>query len=203
MSTLHRVTFLGTMPDGEDFASGFHYYSPTSLSDQDVADAFATAITARWTTDMDDKSSDQFHLTGVRADQRNVASGTVVSTASAALGLVGTVSLALPSTVAIVISQRTGLSGPSYRGRMYWGGIASNQCTNVGAIQPLCVAEVLDFFGDLYVAGKTDLGYGQMVVYSEKLRTTTNVVQLAVGNGFDTQRRRANRRRESYSSRSI
>jgi|SRR5665213_222788 len=116
---------------------------------------------------------------------------------------------ALPSEVAVCVSNLTARTGRSYRGRSYIAGFTVGAVTpggtmDVGAAQELATA----FAGlvlEINTNGSLIAGMGTVVVgvLSTKLGISSPITLCKVGTTFDVQRRRRNSAAEVYFSASV
>jgi hypothetical protein len=194
-----KVQLLGINPDGELFMTGFCGVGTDADNINGQVAGIMGIVNSTWTDqNMDEVTATDFRITGVRLARFVIATGVFEDVAEAPLDLSGTIANALPSQVALVCSLGTDLPGRSGRGRMYYGGYGSNQCQATGIAQPGAVTNTLNFTYSVMNQLSTLDEPLTPSVYSPTLRQTTAINYLRVGNAFDTQRRRANRRTESY-----
>lgn len=112
----------------------------------------------------------------------------------------GTGAVSNPAQTSVVMSLRTGIAGRSYRGRNYWPGLGygmTGALKFTASVSPILASEYAAFLtgiGDL--AGDADL---VPCVYSATLQVMTPVIEVAVGDVPDTQRRRRDPLVETYS----
>lgn len=199
-----RVT--GQLPSGEEHQHGFWTIRPTGENSDPALEAsqVAQAYLDNWTA-----VSGAFHV-GYTLDQVTVyrvdeATGDSIDAGVANIGLAGTHSGTnpLPPQIATVVSLRTPLVGRSRRGRLYLGGQAATHLTATGRLEPAAQGLIADFVEDLFEQVNLALDARRVCVYSRVLRTTANVTSIAVGDVFDTQRRRRNGLDESVTVREV
>lgn len=134
-------------------------------------------------------------LNNVQTRVVDTGSGGVISTASAAYSRAGTGSgNSLPPEVAICVSLRTGLSGGSYRGRMYLPAPTVGSNTSVGRLDTTNQGIIVTQLSNAMIAMNADVTYStaDVVVRSRSLAANTEVTSIDCGDVFDAQRRRRN-----------
>lgn len=203
---LVQTSLLGSMPNGEDFATSF--WAEINASDLSTyANDVAVAFNNSWGTSSSGNGgafSTSFLMTGLRCSEVDQTSGAVTATIDIGLTKAGFDSnVVLPCQVALVASLRTAFAGRRNRGRMFWGGFTVNQSTTGGVPTSTCITKVGALTHDLLEVPTSSTYLGHPVIYSRVGRSTNIVINSAIGNKFDTMRRRANRRRETYTSTSV
>lgn len=183
----------GQLPGGDLFVFGF--WADASLGVQAVADEVQSWINDVWTN----------HLAAIMTTNTTVArcvvgeytsiTGAQQARAENAVSLAGTVDEAitppLPGDVAVVVSLQTNLANRSGRGRFYLPAPVTSVVTDDGKLDLTTrddiAAGVRDAFQTFNAAASPGL-----IVASRTLNTGTAVQRVAVGDKFDTQRRREN-----------
>lgn len=205
-----QVALIGTNSVGDKFHAGFNMDSGVAgeSSAQVVADAVAAAFVAKFDEDF---SSTQLKVVTpstvsydtVRVYERSqTPGGAAIDVAEAHMtGQVGTYGgFAQPPEVAVCLSLLTGVPGRSNRGRMYMPapGLVTPVANASGVLatagQGLYAQWAAAFFAELN-SFSTGL---DVVVWSRKNASVRNVTRVAVGNQFDSQRRRQNNTPETY-----
>lgn len=173
-----------------DFTEG----QPLGLSNQDVADIFASEVasaaavlTAGTTTTglmSQSWSIDRVTIRDLRIPNQPEFSSTV--------GVVGTnTSQTLPSSNAVVVTLRTAKAGRSFRGRTYIPGWSAFAVTATGAISSTAREAAEDFITGLQAGVAAEIPGAVLVVYSRTLDETNPVVSVQVRDDqWDVQRRR-------------
>jgi hypothetical protein len=207
-----RVTLRGTVASGLDIWTSSFAIDPLSARTQaqlqDLAEEIGGLFEAHvWSDDtLEDRWSQYTAFTGCRVDDVRDPGG-VVRTADWARTepLTGASADApLPSQCAHVVSLRTGLPGPRYRGRMYLPGFGVSQMTVEGQIAAGAASDLangmaafFDAVNDSVVAPATAF------VASDAAQQLTAITSVQVGTTVDTQRRRRDAVPEIYSTAAV
>ena len=143
-------------------------------------------------------------VTAIRTEHRS-ASGELVNAADYVLPdpKAGLRTATKPHQVAWVSSLRTGRSGRSYRGRLYWPALAVTLTTADLRVPTATVQALVEDVSNLLTAIEAAVPAGHAVrlgVVSGVKNEVTPVTQISGGDVLDTQRRRRDTLAESYSS---
>ena len=192
--TLFHHTLSGTTPEGT-----WSFGVWTSNTGDDAAAAltkFQTAVAAMWAGDMDAYISDQVSYTAQKTVTVDPSSGRQIARADGAVSDAGAdTGETLPPQVALAVTLRTGLATRAGRGRFYLPPFAVTQMLN-GRLPSATQTDVLDqvnqFFDSFIANSHTP------VIYHRSAASTTSVTRIAVGDVYDTQRRRRDTYAESY-----
>lgn len=194
--TLFHHTLEGTTPDG-NWSFGLW----TTNTGDDVGAAltkFQTAVAAMWATDMDAYISDQVSYTAQKVVSVDPSSGKQIARADGVVTDAGAnTGETLPPQIALAVSLRTALATRAGRGRFYLPPFAVDQVLNgrlVSATQTDVLDQVKQMFDSLVGNSHTP------VIFHRTLASTTPITTLAVGDVFDTQRRRRDSYQEAYVS---
>ena len=194
--TLFHHTLEGTTPDG-NWSFGLW----TTNTGDDVGAAltkFQTAVAAMWATDMDAYISDQVSYTAQKVVSVDPSSGKQIARADGVVTDAGAnTGETLPPQIALAVSLRTALATRAGRGRFYLPPFAVDQVLNgrlVSATQTDVLDQVKQMFDSLVANSHTP------VIFHRTLASTTPITTLAVGDVFDTQRRRRDSYQEAYVS---
>lgn len=201
---------IGNQPNNEQFIIGLNVDTGIGgeSSSQVIADHIKTAFASAWPATiaalgtMASKYPAGLNWQKVMVYERPTtmpSHATEVAEAPFSPVLVGSGSgTVLPPETAVCISLLTGAPGRSRRGRFYMPAPISTTLTTTGSL----TGGVRDLFAGWaakLVGDVNDASAGtNVVVWSRKLGTTFNVVQVAVGDQFDIQSRRQNNTAESY-----
>jgi len=209
-----RCTIEGTIAGGVDiWTTSFYGGSSQGYSTSDLND-FAVNLDTAWQTYVWNNAPggilNAFAPTVdyVRVTVRDInASGVTDRVASAGplVPILGTAEgLSLPSECAEVVSLISDHAGGRGRGRMYLPALAASQLGTAGTIYVDAVNGIADQFEAFFENLNADvLMPGAVSVYSGVDDVLREVVQIKVGNIFDSQRRRRNSIIESYVTRAI
>lgn len=199
----NKITLNGYLGTGvERWSVGLNYASVTDdpvTSPSDLS-AWATAVLAlfgaagSWQTSVKDGWGTSGGLDQVRAYYHPTSAGPAAAAGvSSGATQAGTGTVTLPPQVSMVCSLHTAQAGRSYRGRFYWPSVAGGVTTTLRrggtpSIGTLATA----FSGMLNAIGAAAVGsVGQkIVVVSPSKDLITPVIQVSVGDVYDTQRRR-------------
>lgn len=100
-----------------------------------------------------------------------------------------------PPQLALVVSLRSVLAGPSHRGRSYWPWCSTPVGTN-GKLSSATVSTFLSQYGLLMHGIESSAPAGtssvHVMIYSPKLDVLTEISSIQAGDVVDTQRRRRN-----------
>lgn len=206
---IYRLTTLAKMPNGEPFVTTCHFLNAES-SPADVQ-ALVNSIGGSWATAYNGSVtyrglfSPNFVWQGLRLHRIDPTTGAITAVAEYSFsGLSANTASGtdLPAQNAIVVSLRTATPGRRGRGRMYFGGFTSAAVAAGGVVGSGTQTALRDFVNACYSAplNSAPFNLADLVVYSRVGRSTSTVTSIRVGSGFDVQRRRANRRVETYSS---
>jgi len=194
--TLFHHTLEGTTPDG-NWSFGLW----TTNTGDDVGAAltkFQTAVAAMWASDMDAYISDQVSYTAQKVVSVDPSSGKQIARADGVVTDAGAnTGETLPPQIALAVSLRTALATRAGRGRFYLPPFAVDQVLNgrlVSATQTDVLDQVKQMFDSLVGNSHTP------VIFHRTLASTTPITTLAVGDVFDTQRRRRDSYQEAYVS---
>lgn len=212
MAIRNKIVLTGSLgnPGVEEWSIGVHYGGlgsgnlQTSAELQDWAeDAFAIFTDFVTYPTWGGALSDSVTLSTVTAYYYPAVGPALGVGASSAPPVPGLTTADLPPQCSVVASLLTGLSGRSFRGRVYLPllSMAFNADTfQIDAGQQQGVAD--DFAGMLTAIGNAGSGVQLItpVVYSAARDLITPVSQISVGSVIDTQRRRREGLAESYLS---
>lgn len=190
-----KVTVQGHTP-GETFTTGMYVDNPGGTA-AGAAAAFVTAWTTFWnaikpfvptTVGVD-------AIDAVEVDPLTFRNGAGATTA---VVLVGTdASAPLPPQTSLVVSLKTAVRTRAGRGRMYLPPFGVDQSVGgrlLAATRTTVLNAAAQLVNDLQAAAYTP------VIYHRAVHTTDVINQVAVGDVFDTQRRRRNKLVEAKSS---
>lgn len=194
--TLFHMTLEGTTPDG-NWSFGLW----TTNTGDDVAAAltkFQTAVAAMWASDLDAYISDQVAYTAQKVVSVDPSSGKQIARADGVATDAGAnTGETLPPQIAVAVSLRTALATRAGRGRFYLPPFAVDQVLNgrlVSATQTDVLDQAKQMFDSLVANSHTP------VIFHRTAASTTPITTIAVGDVFDTQRRRRDSYQESYVS---
>jgi len=197
--TLFHHTLEGTTPDGS-----WSFGVWTTNTGDDAAAAltkFQTAVAAMWASGIDAFISDQVAYTAQKVVTVDQSTGRQIARADGAVTDAGAdTGETLPPQVALAVTLRTALATRAGRGRIYLPPFAVSQmatgrmnATNKGTT----LTAVKGMFDTLISDGHTPVLYGRTA------HTVTPITTLALGDVFDTQRRRRDSYVESYTSTAV
>jgi len=194
--TLFHMTLEGTTPDGT-----WSFGLWTTNTGDDAAAAltkFQTAVAAMWAGDMDAYISDQVSYTGQKVVTVDPSSGKQIARADGVVSDAGVdAGETLPPQISLAVTLRTALATRAGRGRFYLPPFAVAQM-DAGRLPSATQTDVLDqvkqMFDSLIGNGHTP------VIYHRTAASTTPITTLAVGDVYDTQRRRRDSYVEAYVS---
>lgn len=111
----------------------------------------------------------------------------------------------MPYQSAVVISALTGVPGASHRGRHFWPIVGGKALTGGRITTPTLPADILTDWRQTVnefcsAAQTTGEGLAVPVVYSPTLNSVTVVTEYRCGDVVDTQRRRRDNLKETYST---
>jgi hypothetical protein len=188
--TLYKITIPVSLNAGETTQHGFHVTSTTDLAD--VTSALADAFVSGIGTITAFKSLFPGGQTWGPAfvQQIDQTTGKVVATAFGTATFTATGgTTGLPQQCAEVITMRTALAGPSFRGRMYLPPVTITALGAGGILVTANVTTILNAYANAFIALIAD--GGSPGVWSDTHKTFTPITQVEVDNIIDTQRRRA------------
>lgn len=197
--TLFHMTLEGTTNDG-----GWSFGVWTTNTGDDAAAAltkFQTAVAAMWASGIDAFISDQIAYTAQKVVTVDQSTGKQITRADGAVTDAGAdTGESLPPQVALAVTLRTALATRAGRGRIYLPPFAVSQvvdsrmnATNKGTT----LTAVKGMFDTLISDGHTPVLYGRTA------HTVTPITTLALGDVFDTQRRRRDAYAETYTSTAV
>lgn len=207
MATLTQNVIAWNLPGGDQAQTSIWVnYGGNPTTAQALARFQADVIDSVWPSGAGGVKS--YHssaviLASVQTRIIEPIAGGVVSTATAAYSRAGTAGgNSLPAEVSTVLSLRTGLSGASYRGRLYLPPNSVTQCSSLGRLVAGDLTNILAAWQAAFVAMNADTTYtsADIVVRSRLHQVSTVVVSIDLGDVFDAQRRRRNQLTESRSS---
>jgi len=197
--TLFHMTLEGTTPDGT-----WSFGLWTTNTGDDAAAAltkFQTAVAAMWAGDMDAYISDQVAYTAQKVVTVDPSSGKQIARADGVVSDAGVdAGETLPPQISLAVTLRTALATRAGRGRFYLPPFSVAQM-DTGRLPSATQTDVLDqvkqMFDSLIGNGHTP------VIYHRTAASTTPITTLAVGDVYDTQRRRRDSYVEAYVSDSV
>lgn len=206
-----RVCILGTLVSEERWSVN-PTFDPTgefgSTVNQVALDLAAKTIAEiSPTAGMSQLMSSAAKLTGVRLEVRDDTSDGLIGISEYTLPTPwgGGTPVTLPPQAAVVVSLRTTTPGGSGRGRIYWPALGAT-LNSTGRLTSPTTDTVATGFKTYFASVRGALATAfpligfDLAVRSKTTRTTPHVVRLQVGNIIDTQRRRRDAIRESYST---
>jgi len=200
----YRVDFQGTLHGAEIFQHGHH------VSSADTAAGVASDAAAQWLAILALSAfSGQFH-TGIQWSQVNVSelgstpSAPVVTSSQVAISDGGTsTDPSLPNQVSVVVSLRSATAGSRARGRMYLPPTDNGSLTTAGRLASASATDLADNVED-YFDAMTTAGHTSGVLSAVGgVWTFYPLIELRIGNVFDTQRPRRNDLAEVYITRTV
>lgn len=196
MPSVYRVDVPTQLPSGE-VAEWSHWLQGDSLdSALTGAEAFMTSLSGAAAFLGNFTTSTTFGP--VKVSEVDEATGVVLATAFGTVTTHGdSADDPMPPQVAIVITLETGSALRTRRGRYYLPAPATATSTPNGRANSAEVNAMADALVAAHQAEMTAMVDGILLVYSRKLRVTTPVSALSVGDVFDTQRRRRDKLVES------
>lgn len=204
-----RVTIRGKLSSGaESWSTGFSTPPVIGATVGDMEDLAQLAIT-RWVADFIGGASAwiplQVTAEGAIAQQVNASghvtvSGESVLTTPAEGGGSGN---QLPPECAVVVSLRTGTSGPRGRGRMYLPPVTVGATTTTGMLSTTARSSILAAMQDFFNTWNSDPSTLTASVASNAGVFVEAISNIRVGNVIDAQRRRRDRIVESYATAAI
>jgi len=197
--TLFHMTLEGTTPDG---TWSFGVWTTNTGDDASAAlTKFQTAVAAMWASGIDAYISDQVAYTGQKVVTVDQSTGRQIARADGVVTDAGAdTGETLPPQVALVATLRTALATRAGRGRIYLPPFAVSQMSSgrlLAATQGPCLTKVKGMFDTLISDGHTPVLYGRTA------HTVTPITTLALGDVFDTQRRRRDSYVEAYTSTAV
>ena len=190
---IYRVDIPGQLPSGEQFLFGFH------ASDLSSTDADAATDAEAWLGGFMATSGGAAPLFSastifgpVKVSQIDAATDKVISSAFGTLTKAGTgTGSVLPPQVAVCVTLRTALAGPSNRGRFYLPATLDTTLeSNTGRMAAASVTQLVGALGNAFTLYAGSPGTPQVIVRSKTHHNAQNATRYEVGNVFDTQRRR-------------
>jgi len=154
--------------------------------------AFVNALKAYQATTF---SWNEIRLSAIESTGQ-VVNGATVGTITSPL--VGTATMNAPPQLAVVNSHRTGGRGPRNRGRNYMPVHSYTSNTTADGLIATAVKTALNTASKTFVDTCNALTGIRSGVVSPLHQTYSDITSVAVGDEFDTQRRRKNARRELY-----
>lgn len=183
----------GQLPAGDIFMFG--WWAESTVGVQAMADLVEAWITDLWTNELQALYTTNTTVARVVVGEYDSINGAQQQRAENGVALAGSVdedvTPPLPGDVALVVSLQTNLANRRGRGRFYLPAMATNTVNATGRLmtthQTNIAAEVAAQFGLFNAAAPPGL-----IVASRSNDAGTTVQRVAVGNLFDTQRRREN-----------
>lgn len=178
---------------GQTFTNNYYYVGDAPWSVADMT-TLLTTLEGLYGASYNNAATPDTALVELVARDMSTEFGSIVSypVNPAISGLVG--GDAFPSNVALVVTLRTGLSGRSFRGRLYHGGIPVSVTTG-NNVSPAYVTNVGTLYASLITPGSAN--NPTLVVASRYTNNlprvtglTTPVTAMQVNTQVDTQRRR-------------
>lgn len=192
-----KISFLGALPGGESFATSF-WISPT-WSDQAGLNACLAAIKTHALAQFLPGATS---ILGSGGSYENVRAGFYPASAAhqelsgqLALGTTGTTgtgSAVHPNQISMVATLRTGLTGRSFRGRMYLPATGCSMTASTGLAATGVDSTVASAVASFFSACNADGAVGIVSVASSRVGVLTPVNRVGVDLRLDVQRRRAN-----------
>jgi len=197
--TLFHSTLEGTTNDGT-----WSFGVWTTNTGDDAAAAltkFQTAVAAMWASGIDAFISDQIAYTAQKVVTVDQSTGKQITRADGAVTDAGAdTGESLPPQVALAVTLRTALATRAGRGRIYLPPFAVSQVVNSrmnATNKGTTLTAVKGMFDTLISDGHTPVLYGRTA------HTVTPITTLALGDVFDTQRRRRDSYAETYTSTAV
>lgn len=188
---LYKARIEASLPGGDTAVFGFWFDSTSG--EQAAADAVADVM-EEW---LNNQGLSSLYTTNTTFEQAIVGlytsvTGTQQSRADSDISLSGNVDEGatppLPGDVCVVVSLETGLANRRGRGRFYMPAPATDQVTEEGRLLSAAQQTYHEGFRDSWNA----IAPGTLVVASRVNNATEDVLRIACGDLFDTQRRREN-----------
>jgi hypothetical protein len=197
--TLFNMHLEGTTPDG---TWSFGVWTTNTGDDAAAAlSKFQTAVAAMWASGIDAFISDQVSYTGQKVVTVDISTGKQITRADGAVTDAGAdTGETLPPQVALAVTLRTALATRAGRGRIYLPPFAVSQMSTGrfnATSKGTTLTAVKGMFDTLIADGHTP------VLYHRTAHSTTPLTTLALGDVFDTQRRRRDSYVESYTSTAV
>lgn len=197
--TLFHMTLEGTTNDG---AWSFGVWTTNTGDDAAAAlTKFQTAVAAMWASGIDAFISDQIAYTAQKVVTVDQSTGKQIARADGAVTDAGAdTGESLPPQVALAVTLRTALATRAGRGRIYLPPFAVSQVVNSrmnATNKGTTLTAVKGMFDTLISDGHTPVLYGRTA------HTVTPITTLALGDVFDTQRRRRDSYAETYTSTAV
>jgi len=193
------MTLEGTTNDGT-----WSFGVWTTNTGDDAAAAltkFQTAAAAMWASGIDAFISDQIAYTAQKVVTVDQSTGKQIARADGAVTDAGAdTGESLPPQVALAVTLRTALATRAGRGRIYLPPFAVSQVVNSrmnATNKGTTLTAVKGMFDTLISDGHTPVLYGRTA------HTVTPITTLALGDVFDTQRRRRDAYAETYTSTAV
>jgi hypothetical protein len=197
--TLFHMTLEGTTNDGT-----WSFGVWTTNTGDDAAAAltkFQTAVAAMWASGIDAFISDQIAYTAQKVVTVDQSTGKQIARADGAVTDAGAdTGESLPPQVALAVTLRTALATRAGRGRIYLPPFAVSQVVNSrmnATNKGTTLTAVKGMFDTLISDGHTPVLYGRTA------HTVTPITTLALGDVFDTQRRRRDAYAETFTSTAV
>lgn len=181
-----RVAIL-MQRDTRQIVNTFHVQKPSAWSITDLA-ALGTLVKNWWTTYYKPLVPAQYALTGIQCRVYNpsVPLAFDLAVSPPVAGTEG--GTAEAGNVSLSMSERTGLAGRKYRGRMYLAGVSESDVTVSDTVNSLLVTAAANamasLISQLFTNGTT------MTIFHRNTNTFTDVIAYAIENIIDSQRRR-------------
>lgn len=197
-----RMTFRGTMPGGEQFATTLNVAKGINLAfSESEIEALADAVGPLWGTFHASVNAQLSALVGfARVDTYAIGTdgkATAQGTFTPITPVVGSGGVSLPNQCTMVMSLRTGRPGRAFRGRMYLptlaigDGLGADGRVQIGRVEDL--ADQFKVFVDAVNTLTVDGADVRAVVASGVgLGANTLITTISAGRVIDTQRRRRN-----------
>lgn len=209
MADVLRVSIFGAMPNGEEwsvnpvYSIGGDFGQPVSPTQaQTIATAIAAVVVPTGVLQLMANST---NVQGCRVEARTLA-GVLESQAEGikAVPTAGAQVAVHPFQTAAVSSLRTGLPGPSGRGRLYWNGtgiplVSATLRPSSGQVTA-SLTGVKTYLSGIQTAIDVTLDGVELAVWSRKLLAKNHVTSIQMGDVADVQRRRRDTLIESYAT---
>lgn len=196
--TFYRYALQGTLPIGESWVVTGGVEDEGLSSESDIATSIDTAITGAWPT-LATYLTVTTKLDKVSVYKLPGASGPAVSVAEASLTLSGSNNGdPCPPQVAMVATLLTGRPGRSYRGRQYWPAPVETTLLPTGRMTPACQVAFRTFMTTWMGNVNSALAFRSLCVISPTLNQGFPILEVKVGDVFDTMRSRRNDTTEVY-----
>jgi len=197
--TLFHMTLEGTTPDG---TWSFGVWTTNTGDDASAAlTKFQTAVAAMWASGIDAFISTSVAYTGQKVVTVDQSTGRQIARADGAVTDAGAdAGQTLPPQVSLAVTLRTALATRAGRGRIYLPpfSVAEMSSGRMDATDKgTTLTAVKGMFDTLISDGHTPVLYGRTA------HTVTPITQLALGDVFDTQRRRRDSYVETYTTTAV